>query len=212
MWPTTIREEYKRVPAGSILFKIDEVKGVTQPLPWGDPSTPYLQEIVTLSVVEPEEYAGITHEQIFPIGSNDDPTAQREETRMKGGASRFQTLASKAGVQVAGADEQVVRSELKDHHVGATIIWKLTADGFIRPRVMRWFTEGDSAVGADTEAMEKAIAEATRIAAGGGAARAGAAPLPPRARLGGDSQHAGPGPTAPLPPPRPAAPLPRIGR
>lgn len=202
-WPAQIREEFKRIPAGSILFTIDEVKEVVEPLPWADPAKMYRQEVASFTVAEPKEFEGITHEQRFPIGSDDDPLAEKDETRMKGGSSRYQTMANKAGVTVAGAEEDQVRSELKDRQVGATVIWKLSADGFVRARITRWFTVGESEIAADGDAMKRAIDESNKMLASGGAPRAGAAPLPPRARVGAG---------APPPPPRPAAPAPRVGR
>jgi hypothetical protein len=202
-WPATIKEEFKRIPAGSILFTIEDVVEVVEPLPWGDPTKMYRQELAHLTVIEPREYEGIAHEQRFQIGSDDDPLAEKDETRMKGGASRFQTMANKAGVTVAGAEEDQVRSELKDRHVGATVIWKLSADGFVRARVTRWFAPGEAEIAADGDAMKRAIEESNKMLATGGAPRAGAAPLPPRARVGAG---------APPPPARPAAPPPRVGR
>jgi len=193
MWPAQIKDEWKQVPAGDVILSIDSVERVNQSAARGNTTTEVATEQLSMTVVEPDAYEGIAHKQIFWIGSDQDPLAVKEETLSRGGSSKFKACAAAAGVQIEGQEEELVRSLLKDTRVGAHVIWKVTAEGFVRANVTSWFTVGEKAPNADEDAMKSAREQAQAIQTSGGGLRGGA--LPPRL-----ANRAG----APLPPARPS--------
>lgn len=202
MWPEEIKEEWKRTPAGNLICVVEEVKREMQTVNRQSGQVSVLTERVTLMVMEPSAYEGITFDEIFYIGSDSDPEAKLAETLSRGGASKFQTFARAAQVEIAGKDEEVVHSELKDRRVGVTIMHKVKADGKIRANATAWWTEGERLSGVDEAAMAMAVEKANVLITSGGPRTAPG--IPPRMQG-----------TAPLPPPRAAgaAPLPgRVGR
>lgn len=193
MWPAQIKDEWKQVPAGDVILSIDSVERVNQSAARGNMTTEVATEQVKMTVVEPDAYEGIEHKQIFWIGSDTDPLAVREETLSRGGSSKFKACAAAAGVLIEGQDEELVRSLLKDTRVGAHVVWKVTAEGFVRANITSWFTVGEKPAFADEDAMKATREQAQAIQTSGGAGRGGS--LPPRL-----ANRAG----APLPPARAA--------
>jgi hypothetical protein len=193
MWPAQIKDEWKQVPAGDVILQIMRAERVNQSAARGNATTEVATEQLYMVVVEPDNYEGIEHKQIFWIGSDQDPLAVREETTSRGGASKYKACALAAGVEIEGQDEELVRSMLKDVRVGAHVAWKVTAEGFIRANVTSWFKEGEKVAAVDEDAMKATREQAQAIQTSGGAGRGGS--LPPRL-----ANRAG----APLPPARAA--------
>ena len=192
MWPAQIKEEFKQIPAGAIILNVDAVERVNKAT--RNSAVEKAVEKVTLTVAEPEQFADISTDELFWIGSDTDPLAVQEETRSKGGASKFKAFARAAGVEIEGQDEEMVRSTLKDQKVGAFVTWKVNAEGFVRANVSSWFTPGERQVEVNEEQMKLVREQAQSIQQTGGLPRGGA--LPPRLAQG----RAG----SPPPPARPA--------
>jgi hypothetical protein len=204
MWPAIIKDERKQSPAGYVLFSIDSVSREYK----GQPGSEKAVESVKMTIVAPEAYEGTAHEEVFWLGSDQDPKAERAETLERGGASKFKAFAATVGVNIEGQDEDLVRSQLKDLKIMGYVQHKVNTAGFVNARISTWMAEGEKEPSVDEEAMKAARAQADAIQTNGGAQR-GQGTLPPR--------FTGPAtrPGAPLPPARPsAAPTaaPRINR
>ena len=203
MWPEIIKDEWKQAPAGDIVFSIDGVARLMKSATRGNATVETAVEQVELTVVEPDNYEGIKHTQLFWLGSDQDPQALQAETLSRGGASKFKAFAGAIDVAVEGQDEEYVRSMLKDQRIGGHVNWKVTADGFTRANITSWFKPGDKPTLADEDTMKAVREQAQSIQTAGGGTRGGA--LPPRlANRGG----------APLPPSRPAGAFtsPQVGK
>jgi len=186
-YPEDIRDPFELVPAGNILFTIDSVKAGTQSVTRGNAAVEKKTENVHLTVMAPESHAGIAWTKTIWIGSDDDPAALQAETLKTGGASKLKSLAAKAGVDIRGKDEELVRSELQDRKVGGSITHKAKADGFVRADANVWWAEGERVPVVDEDAIKRARDAADAMATVGGnsstAARpvvAAGAPPPPR--------------------------------
>lgn len=200
MWPAVIKDERKQAPAGYVLFAIESVERVNKITKSGEKAV----EQVNMSVVLPEAYEGTPHQEIFWLGTDQDPKAEKPETLERGGASKFKTFASAIDVNIEGQDEDLVRSMLKDQRILGQVSHKVSADGFVNARVNVWMKEGEKEPMADEDAIKAAREQANAIQTSGGAQR-GQGALP--GRFAGNGQRA----SAPLPPARPTAPMgPRV--
>lgn len=192
MWPAVIKDERKQAPAGWVLFSINSVTREFK----GQPGAEKAVEAVKMTVQAPEAYEGIEHEEVFWLGSDQDPKAERPETLERGGASKFKAFAAAIGVNIEGQDEELIRSQLKDQRILGHITHKVNTGGFVNARATSWHAEGEKDPMVDEDAMKAAREQANAIQTSGGAQR-GQGTLPPRFN--------GPRTAAPLPPARPSA-------
>lgn len=199
--PTDIRDLFEMTPAGTLLMQVTAAEEA-----WvGKQGEEVYGIVITHHVVEPASHAGVEHKETFFIGINEsakqvqsgklkvDVEANNPETWQLR-ASGFKRYMEKHGINIEGADVEVVLAEVvgkqiigKVHHVASKTL-KDDGTPMMNARVERWFAPGE---------VECAIAEPTPVATT-------AAPTAAR-----PAAVAGPRPAAPVAAAAPATPAPQ---
>jgi hypothetical protein len=192
--PIGIRDPFEMLPMGTLVMEIESLEEALI----GKQGQEKYGWKANMKVVDPINAAGITHDEAFFIGTDDDPNADNEDTWIKK-AGRLKSFCECIGVVVEGADSDVVSSEAKGRRIVGVVSHRMqpefNRDGSPNqyagnPRAeVRWFAEGEKEVG---------LAEDQT-------------PLPARAQKPAATLGAGPRPVGQLPP-RAAAPPSRLAQ
>lgn len=209
--PTEIREPFKRLPGGLLQVKI--TGAVAGEIPTEQGQSSMYGVVVDTVVSAPDAAYGITHQERFWLGTEDDPHADKPETLTKR-AGKFEELCNAAGFSCKGQDLDVSCSELIDREVIMHVVQSVEPPlkknrktgqmeqnqyaGRIRSNVRGWLSVND---GHELRVDEEPVATPV------GQARPGAAPVAPAASgpVPPFPQAVG-GPTVPRPPVSPAMP------
>lgn len=205
-FPGEIREPFEKVPAGTVLFTIEDV---AEGMAGKDENDQVLVIQAHLVGEEPAGALGVGLDTMFFIGIREsdkvvqqgkataDPEGQLAAT-WAARAGRFQAFATKSGVEIAGKDRQLVYSELKGRQVLGLVEHVIDPKNpdFSNARIKSYWAVGErepatsdaaptqkAAPAAGPRPAATAPAPAPR-AAGPAPAMAGAAVRPPVRRLG----------------------------
>lgn len=160
--PQDVREPFEKPPQGILEWKIDGLRARMTDPPEGSQSIPKLALEVDMTCTGPDQAAGITWNETFWIGTDDDPHAANAET-WKTEAARFVQFCERAGFDPRGATPQQIGGWL----TGRTILCDCqhfymndrTRDGRPNPKAftqsgerksrarMRWIGEGGATPG-----------------------------------------------------------------
>lgn len=112
--PTEIKEPFKRLPGGMLQGKI--TGAVAGEIPTNQGQSSMFGVTVDVTVTAPDAAYGITHQERFWLGTEDDPHADKPETLTRR-AGNFEALCVAAGLSCKGQDLDVTCSELVDRDV-----------------------------------------------------------------------------------------------
>ncbi|MDE2099273.1 MAG: hypothetical protein KGL39_18610 [Patescibacteria group bacterium] len=162
--PTEIKEPFEQLPAGNFLL---QVTGAGEGMV-GKPGSEVYGIQINHTVVEPASHAGMEYDETFfiGIGAHDkqvqsgkmqaDPEAANDDT-WKARAGRFKRYCEKHGINIEGADLDLVFQQLTDKQLIAKVILQpsktaVRDDGtpMMNARVDRWFAVGEAQPGIDT--------------------------------------------------------------
>lgn len=209
--PDTIKEPFQSPPIGTLLVRVLEGR---ETMLFGGQKYGIQFDV---EVTEPDTVAGITDKVDFALGTNDDPGSLEERVKPEtftARAGRFERFCNAAGVDIRGANLEVVLSDMKDRTLGGRTIAKKEPSiyqfgknkGQTNPYAGRYNVEWTQWMRADetTPAIQTTV---SALMAAENNGTAGNAPRP--------SGFTGQSPSAsPPPPPAPSAraPMPPRGR
>jgi hypothetical protein len=146
--PVGVKEPFEVPPQGLILWRVDSLTEDKI----GDMAQVAFR--ASLAALEPQEVVGLTHTELFFIGTEEDPNASQDETWVKR-ASRLKQFVEHCGVTFEGQDTDLVCSAVKDRRVLGLVTHKQEPAlrggkenpyaGRTRANVSRWFAEGEKA-------------------------------------------------------------------
>ena len=151
-FPAEIRDQRDKLPAGDIVFRIDDVQeGMA-----GREGDEVLAIVASLTAIEPQQAAGIEHEEMFWIGQREtdkavtDGKAQADREGLLAAtwqyrAARLKMFASKAGIDIQGKNRALAYSELKGRTVLGLVEHEIDKKNpqYTNARVKSWWAVGE---------------------------------------------------------------------
>jgi len=137
-FPGEIRDDFARVPQGTIKWRITNIGEELFETKNGE------KKIIKAELVAtgPASALGQTYTKIFWVGTKDDPEAKKLETWTFSAVRNFKVMAAKAGVVMEGKNRQLIYSELRDREVVGKVTYTLRQDGNAMADIQEWFEVG----------------------------------------------------------------------